>query len=84
MHERLDRSIRSSIEYAYAHPEDVKPYIRRHAQEMDESVMQQHIDLYVNQYSLQYGDDGEGAIRDLFERAERAGIVPSSKRSLFE
>lgn len=84
MHERLNRSIRSSIEYAYAHPGEVKPYIRRRAQEMDEGVMQQHIDLYVNQYSLQYGDDGEAAIRDLFERAEQAGIVPASKRSLFE
>lgn len=84
MHERLNRSIRSSIEFAYAHPDEVKPYIRRHAQEMDESVMQQHIDLYVNQYSLQYGDDGEAAIRNLFERAERADIVPKSKRSMFE
>ncbi len=84
MHDRLNRSIRSSIEYAFAHPDKVKPYIRRHAQEMDESVMQQHIDLYVNQYSMQYGDDGEAAIRDLFDRAERAGIVPKSKRSMFE
>ncbi len=84
MHERLYRSIRSSIEYAYAHPDEVKPYIRRHAQEMDEAVMQQHIDLYVNQYSLQYGEEGEAAIRDLFKRAERAGIVPSSKHFLFE
>ena len=61
----------------------MKPYIRRHAQEMDEKVMQQHIDLYVNRYSLQYGGDGEASIRDLFERAERTGILPSSKRSLF-
>ena len=84
MHERLNWSIRSSIEYAYAHPGEVRPYIRRHAQEMDEAVMQQHIDLYVNQYSLQYGDNGEAAIRDLYERAEQAGIVPASERSLFE
>ena len=84
MHDRLNRSIRSSIEYAYAHPDDVKPYIRRHAQEMDESVMQQHIDLYVNQYSMQYGNGGEAAIHDLFARAERAGILPASQRSLFE
>lgn len=83
MHERLDRSIRLSIEYAYAHPDEVMPYIRRHAQEMDEKVMQQHIDLYVNPFSLQYGDDGEAAIHDLFERAEQAGIVPSSQQSLF-
>ena len=84
MHERLDRSIRSSIEYAHAHPAEVRPYIRRHAQEMDESVMQRHIDLYVNEYSLQYGEDGEAAIRDLYDRAEEAGIVPASEHGLFE
>ena len=83
MHARLDRSIRSSIEYAYAHPAEVRPYIRQYAQEMDESVMQQHINLYVNRYSLQYGDDGEAAIRDLYDRAEQAGIVPSSRHDLF-
>ena len=84
MHERLDRAIRSSIEYAYAHPNEVRPYIRRYAQEMDESVMQQHIDLYVNEYSLQYGDDGEAAIHDLYARAEDSGIIPGSEQSLFE
>ena len=84
MHERLDRSIRSSIEFAYAHPGEVSPYIRRYAQEMDETVMQQHIDLYVNEYSLQYGEDGEAAIHDLYARAEEAGIVPASGHSLFE
>ena len=84
MHERLDRSIRSSIEFAYAHPGEVSPYIRRYAQEMDETVMQQHIDLYVNEYSLQYGEDGEAAIHDLYARAEEAGIVPVSGHSLFE
>ncbi len=84
MHERLDRSIRSSIEFAYAHPGEVRPYIRRYAQEMDETVMQQHIDLYVNEYSLQYGDDGKAAIHDLYARAEDAGIVPVSEHALFE
>lgn len=83
MHERLDRSIRLSIEYAYAHPAEVRPYIRQFAQEMDESVMQRHIDLYVNEYTLQYGEDGEAAIRDLYARAERADIIPSSPHGLF-
>ncbi len=46
--------------------------------------MQRHIDLYVNQYSLQYGDDGEAAIRNLYARAEEAGIIPASKHALFE
>ena len=81
--ERIDRSLKASVEFAYANPDVVKPYIREHAQEMDEAVMQQHIDLYVNQYSIDYGEDGEAAIRDLFERATSHGIVPASSAPLF-
>ena len=45
--------------------------------------MQQHIDLYVNEYTLDYGTDGEEALVDLFARAEEAGIVPQSDQPLF-
>ena len=72
-----------SVEYAYTHPDAVRGYIRQHAQEMDNSVMQAHIDLYVNQHTLNYGTDGEVAIFDLIERAERAGIAPKSDAPLF-
>ena len=47
---RIDRALKQSIEYAYAHPDEVRSYIQQHAQEMDEKVMQAHIDLYVNQF----------------------------------
>ncbi len=80
---RIDASLKASVEYGYACPEVVKPYIRQHAQEMDEAVMQQHIDLYVNEYSIDYGEDGETAIRDLIERAVAAGIVPDTSAPLF-
>ena len=80
---QLDRALVQSVEYAYAHPDAVRGYIRQHAQEMDESVMQAHIDLYVNQHTLDYGADGEAAIFDLIERAERAGIAPKSDAPLF-
>ena len=79
----IDRSLHGSIKYAYAHPDEVKGYIRQHAQEMDEAVMQQHIDLYVNQYSIDYGVDGESALHDLYDRAEKAGIIPPSDKTLF-
>lgn len=79
----IDRSLKASVEFAYANPDIVKPYIREHAQEMDESVMQQHIDLYVNQYSIDYGTDGEAAIADLLDRAASHDIVPRSSASLF-
>ena len=81
--QQLDRSLRASVEYAHANSDAVKDYIRQHAQEMDEAVMQQHIDLYVNNYTLDYGADGEAAIIDLFARAEKAGIVPRCDQSLF-
>ena len=80
---KASHSLHDSIKYAYAHPDEVKSYIRQHAQEMDEAVMQQHIDLYVNQYSLDYGDEGESALHDLYDRAEQAGIIPSSDKNLF-
>jgi len=80
---RIDRALKQSIEYAYAHPDEVRSYIQQHAQEMDEKVMQAHIDLYVNQFSLNYGEEGEAAIFDLIERAEQAGIAPKAEAPLF-
>jgi len=80
---RIDRALRESVEYAYAHPEEVRGYIREHAQEMEDEVMRAHIDLYVNEYTLDYGAEGEAAIADLLERAVRAGIVPESGMPLF-
>ena len=79
----IDRSLCASVQYAHSNPDAVKNYIRQHAQEMDEAVMQQHIDLYVNDYTLDYGTDGEAALVDLFQRAEEAGIVPQSDQPLF-
>lgn len=80
---QVEAALRASVEYAYANPEEVKPYIRAYAQEMDESVMQKHIDLYVNDHTLDYGNDGEAAIADLLGRAESLGIVPESDAPIF-
>ena len=81
--QQIDCALKNSVEYAHANPQAVRHYIRQHAQEMDEQVMQQHIALYVNQYTLDYGKDGEVAIADLFDRAEKAGIIPKSDHALF-
>ncbi|MBT4501712.1 MAG: 1,4-dihydroxy-6-naphthoate synthase [Gemmatimonadetes bacterium] len=80
---RIDRALRESVEFAYAHPEEVRGYIREHAQEMEDEVMRAHIDLYVNEYTLDYGAAGAAAIVDLLERAVSAGIVPESGMPLF-
>lgn len=63
--------IRKSLLYARNHPDEAFPYIRSHAQEMDARVMQQHIDMFVNDFSLDMGTEGREAVRFLLEAAAR-------------
>lgn len=79
----VEEQIRQSIQYAQMHPEEPQVYIRRHAVEMEESVISQHIDLYVNEYSLDIGTAGEQAVRFLFAEAEKKGLIPSSRHDIF-
>lgn len=71
----VDRALRRSIEYARNHPQEASSYIRQHAQELDETVIRQHIDLYVNDYSIDLGVDGLAAVSCLIEKAEQVGII---------
>lgn len=80
---KIESLIKQSIEYAYAHPEKVMPYVRTHAQEMDERVMQQHIELYVNRYSIALGAEGKQAVTDLLNRGHKSGLLPSLNREIF-
>ena len=80
---RLDEAVRRSVEYARAHPGEVRACIRAQAPGMDEEVMEAHIALYVNEHTLDYGEDGEAAIADLLRRAEEAGVAPPSDLPLF-
>ncbi len=57
-------------------------YCRQHSQEMDETVMKKHIDLYVNDFSLDLGQEGLAAVRRLFDEAEACGIFPRSGKAL--
>ncbi|MFC9778490.1 1,4-dihydroxy-6-naphthoate synthase [Paenibacillus chitinolyticus] len=68
--------IRSSVEYAWAHPEASAAYVLQHAQEMSPEVAKAHIDLYVNSFTADLGEDGYGAIEALLGRAAQEGLVP--------
>ncbi len=72
----LSALIRKSVEYAFAHREATAEYVKAHSQEMEETVIGQHIDLYVNDYSLDLGGEGTAAVEELLRRAEALGIVP--------
>jgi len=79
----VNRIVRRSVEYAFANRSDSLPFVRAHAQEMSEDVMYRHIDLYVNQYSIDLGADGRRAVERLFDRARATGIIPEVRRGLF-
>jgi 1,4-dihydroxy-6-naphthoate synthase len=81
--QQVNRLVGESVAYAFAHPEVSKPYVCAHAQEMNESVMQQHIDLYVNEYSLALGLSGQHAVRILFEKARETGLISEWKEPLW-
>jgi 1,4-dihydroxy-6-naphthoate synthase len=79
----LNRLIRRSVEYAFAHRDTSLPFVRAHAQEMSEAVMYRHIDLYVNEFSIDLGAEGRRAVRTLFDRARAAGVIPAVRGDLF-
>jgi 1,4-dihydroxy-6-naphthoate synthase len=80
---RVDRVLARSVMFAFANRAASLPFIRDHAQEMSEDVMYRHIDLYVNDYSVDLGAEGRRAVETLFERAKAAGIIPAWTDNLF-
>jgi 1,4-dihydroxy-6-naphthoate synthase len=63
--QKINALIRQSVEFAFSNYPAITDYTRQHAQAMDESVMRQHIELYVNNYSVDLGEDGTKAIKEL-------------------
>jgi 1,4-dihydroxy-6-naphthoate synthase len=80
---KVNRVLRRSVEYAFANPKSGLDFIREHAQEMEEAVMYKHIELYVNQYSLDLGTEGRKAIDILFEMAVEKGLIPAITKGLY-
>jgi 1,4-dihydroxy-6-naphthoate synthase len=80
---KLNRVLRKSVEFAFANPKSGLEFIRSHAQEMSEEVMYKHIELYVNKYSVELGDEGRKAIKLLFDTAQEKNIIPQIKEELF-
>jgi 1,4-dihydroxy-6-naphthoate synthase len=71
--EQLERAVRASVEYAFADPTASRGYVREHSQELSDEVCDAHIRLYVNEFSLDLGDEGVAAIDLLLGRAASVG-----------
>ncbi|HEV7625828.1 MAG TPA: 1,4-dihydroxy-6-naphthoate synthase [Streptomyces sp.] len=72
----LAAAARESVRMAWEDPEASRPYVLEHAQEMDPAVADQHIGLYVNEFTADLGEDGMAAVRGLLTRAAAVGLVP--------
>ena len=79
----IDQLIRESVAYAFKEPAASRDFVQKHAQEMDVKVTQQHIDLYVNQYSLDLGEEGRKAVQTLFKQAEAKQIIQKITKPIF-
>jgi 1,4-dihydroxy-6-naphthoate synthase len=67
--------LRASIEYAFKNRESSREFVRRHAGEQDDEIIEQHIKLYVNDFSIDLGDTGRRAIDALEDMARCRGII---------
>jgi 1,4-dihydroxy-6-naphthoate synthase len=80
---KVDGLIRQSIEFAYSFYPELNDYIRSHSQEMSEEVMRKHIDLYVNDYSLDLGIPGRDAVNKLLEVYQQTNHVAVDTTRVF-
>ncbi|MGD0712325.1 MAG: 1,4-dihydroxy-6-naphthoate synthase [Bacteroidales bacterium] len=72
---KVDRVIRRSVEYAFANPRSAYDFIKSNAQEMNEEVMYKHIELYVNKFSIDLGEEGKNAVDTMYKKAIQQGII---------
>lgn len=81
--QKINRVLRRSVEYAFANPKASYEYVKTHAQEMEEEVMYKHINLYVNQFSVDLGEEGKRAVKTLFSMAKVKQIIEQIREDIF-
>jgi len=81
--DKVNRIMASSVEFAMKNPLSSAAFVKQHAQEMEESVMVQHIQLYVNKYSLNLGVEGRKAVSTLLESAVAQGLILPLTNNIF-
>lgn len=82
--EKVDQLLRKSIEYSFRYNSvELSVYVKQHAQEISEDVMRQHINLYVNNYSIELGENGKKAVMKLLEIYEQLYGPISRKKNIF-
>ena len=81
--QKINRIIRRSVEFAFANPDSSKEFVKAHSQEMDEEVMRKHIELYVNNYSIDLGFEGRMAISMFLSLCVTLKLIPKIEEAIF-
>jgi len=80
---KIDRIMKRSIEFALENPKASYPFVKHHAQEMDDTVMESHLKLYVNDFTSDLGKEGRKAVKMLFSEATKLGVIPKIREDIF-
>lgn len=80
---RVETAIRESVRYAQTHPAESWSWVQQHAQEMAPDVIRRHIDLYVNDFTVDLGPSGATAVDNLLRRAADRGVIRPTDAPLF-
>jgi 1,4-dihydroxy-6-naphthoate synthase len=74
----IDQAIKNSVAYAFDHQDDCLPYIRSKSQELEPKIVRSHIELYVNEFSRDLGEEGKAAVNVFMDRGRQAGVLPEN------
>lgn len=80
---RINNLLRKSVEYALENPNQTMQYVKQYAQEMEDEVIRQHIELYVNKFTVDLGKVGMDAVEKLFEIGKEKNIIPDMESPIF-
>jgi 1,4-dihydroxy-6-naphthoate synthase len=83
LQKKIDRLIRASIEYAFSNYPEINDFIKDNALEMKDEIIRKHIDLYVNNYSLELGEDGKMAVKKFLNVHSAINKIPMNSKSIF-
>ena len=75
--------MKRSVEFAFENPNVSYPFVKHHAQEMDDTVIQRHIELYVNEFTRELGIEGRKAVETLYREATILGVIPEMRKDIF-
>lgn len=80
---KVNRIMKRSVEFALENPKVSYPFVKHHAQEMDDSVMQRHIELYVNEFTRELGVEGRKAVETLYREATESAVITKMREDIF-